>query len=372
MHINLSKEDLLHGVNTVAKAVSSKNSLPILSGIMISAKDGQITFRATDLEMAIEYTISGDIIEEGDIVVPGRYFSDLVKSLPAGLIKLECPDGMNLSIFYGQSNITVCCFDAAEFPSLPKADSAVRKQLPAPLFRKLIRQTAIATASDEIRPVFTGILLELEDNRIKMVATDTHRMAISEGTCLGEGNARLIVPGRTMTEIARLAVNDDEPVVIIADKAQVYFYTGNITFISRVISGQFPDYKSVVPAPSAFNYQATVNKAGFLESIERASLISKDQSKVKGNTVKLQWRENIAFISADVPDVGKIMEEVPIDFEGNELDCYYNGRYISECLRVLDEEKFVFRMTGAVTPAIIVPEQDNSYLYLVLPIRTAN
>lgn len=372
MRINLTKEDLFYGISTVSKAVSSKNSLPILSGIMIKAKDKHVIFRATDLEMAIECVVAADISEEGEVVVPGRYFADLVKCLPSCIVGLESVDGMNLSVYYGQSSLTVCCFDAAEFPALPSADTCVKRQLAAPLFRKLIRQTAIASATDEIRPVFTGILIELGESKLKMVSTDTHRMAVSECECAGEGTTRAIVPCRTMVEIARLASNDEEPVQILADKSQVYFYTGNITFISRVISGQYPDYKGVIPSPSAFTAQALLNKAEFYESIERASLISKDQSKIKGNTVKIAWKNDIAFISADVPDVGKIKEELIIDFEGNELDCYYNGRYISDALRVIDGEKVLFRMTGSITPAIIAPAEDNSYLYLILPIRTGN
>ena len=372
MRINLSKEDLFYGISSVNKAVAAKNSLPILGGIMIHAENNQVIFRATDLEMAIECVISADVPEEGEVVVPGRYFTDLVKCLPSCTVGLESADNMNLTMYYGQSLINVRCFDAAEFPALPKADNAVKREIPAPLFRKIVRQTSIAAATDEIRPVFTGVLLEITEDKIKLIATDTHRMALCENECRGENTARVIIPAKNMQEFARLAVNDDEPVIIMVDKSQVYFYTGNITFISRVISGQYPDYRSVIPAPSAFIAEATADRNLFLDSIERASLITKDQSKVKGNTVKIQWKENVAFISADVPDVGNIMEEVPLSFKGEEFDCYFNGRYISETLRVIDKEKFIFRLTGPLTPAVIIPEDDNTYLYLVLPIRTGN
>ena len=369
MRINCQKEDLLQGVSAVAKAVSNKNTLPILGGIMIIAKDNKITFRATDLEMAIECVVSADTPEEGEVVVPGRYFTELVRYLPEGSVGLESGDGQQLAIYYEQSQINVRCFDANEFPALPQPQGEFTRQLPSPLFRRLVKQVSIAAASDEIRPVFTGILLEFSEKKLCLVTTDTHRMAVCEVTCSGEGSTKVIIPCRNIIEMARLAVNDDEPVFITADRSQVYFNTGNITFVSRVISGQFPEYKQVIPAENMFSTQVLLRRQKLLEALERASLLSKEQGRTKGNIIKLQIMEEVLFISADVPDVGKIKEELAISLEGNELESNYNVRYLIEALRVMDEENVKLRLTGPTTPGIIVPEGEANYLYLVLPLR---
>jgi len=372
MHIICQKEDLLYGVQAVSKAVSGKNTLPILSGIMISAQDNRVVLKATDLEMAIECVIDAETPREGTVVAPGRYLIDLVRHLPSGEIGLESADGQQLLISYEQSQIAVRCFDAEEFPALPVMEGKVKREMPSPLFRRMIKQVAAAAATDEIRPLFTGILLEMLPEKLVMVATDTHRMAVGECPCGGEEDARVIVPSRNMQEIARLAVNDDEPVFIVTDKNQVYFRTGNVTFISRVISGQYPEYKQVLPAPSLFSAQAVLDRQRFLEALERASLVVRETGRLKGNAVKLKWREEAVVLSADVPDVGKIKEEIFAVFEGKQMETSFNARYLLEALKVMESEKVVMRLTGPATPSVIVPEEDQSYLYLVLPLRVGN
>ncbi|MCL2816857.1 MAG: DNA polymerase III subunit beta, partial [Clostridiales bacterium] len=265
----------------------------------------------------------------------------------------------------------VRCFDAEEFPALPVMEGKIKREMPAPLFRRMVKQVAVAAASDEIRPLFTGILLDMQQEKLVMVATDTHRMAVGECSCGGEEEAKVILPCRNMQEIARLAVNDDEPVYIVTDKNQVYFRTGSITFISRVISGQYPEYKQVLPAPSLFSAQASLEKQKFLEALERASLVVRETGRLKGNAVRLQWLEEVMFLSADVPDVGKIKEEIKTFFEGKPLESSYNARYLLEALRVMEGERVVMRLTGATSPSIIVPEDNQDYIYLVLPLRVA-
>ena len=372
MRINCQKEELLYGVSSVVKAVSTKNTLPILGGILITAKDNIVTLRATDLEMAIECTVSADVPEGGAVVVPGRYFIELVRHLPDTMIGLESADGQTLAIYYEQSQINVRCFDVNEFPALPQVDGEIKRQIPAPLFRKIVKQSTIAAASDEIRPIFTGVLMEIGAEKLTAVTTDTHRMAVCEITCSGEGEGRVIIPCRNITEMARLATNDDEPVFITVDRNQVYFNTGNITFFSRVISGQFPDYKQVIPAPSMFSTQAVIKRGKLLEALERASLLSRDQARTRGNVIKVQILNEVLFISADSPDVGKIREEMPISLEGKELESSYNVRYLIEALKVIDEDNIILRLTGATTPGVIVPEKETSYLYLILPLRITN
>ncbi len=371
MRIQCQKEDLLYGVQNVARAVSAKNTLPVLGGILIVAEEGRLIFRATDLEMSIECVVGGEIEEPGSLVVPGKYFSELVRYLPNCPITLES-NGQQLSVHYEQSQVTVNCFDVDEFPTLPPVEGQTVGRVAPAVFRRLVRQTVIAAAADEIRPVFAGILLELTADQLTLVATDTHRLAISRGGWQGSGEASFILPNRTMQEVARLAVGDEELITITAGKNQAFFSLGNITFTSRVVSGQYPEYGQVLPSEKLYNHRAVVNKQRLLEALERAGLFAREAGRSKPNMVRLHWQDDLLTMTADVPDMGRIKEEMPILLEGEGLEAGYNARYLTEALKVMEGERIIMRLTGPTTPGIIMPEEnaeDEEYIYLILPIR---
>lgn len=372
MRINCQKEDLLYGVQAVARGISGKNTLPILGGIMIEAAEDKLIFRATDLEMAVECIINAEILEPGLVVVPGKYFSELVRYLPNSLITLASQGKEQLAVDYEQSQLFVNCFDPEEFPALPQVEGEISGLVAPAVFRRLVRQVSIAAAQDEIRPIFAGILLETTPQEITMIATDTHRLAIAEGGWQGKGKSSLILPSRTLQEIARLAVNDDEMIKIITSSSQVYFCFGNITFITRVISGQYPEYRQVLPGENLYITKAFIDKQKLLESLERAALLGRDLNRGKGSIVKLSWGDDLMTISADVPDMGRIKEEIGITQEGQNLEASYNSKYLMEALKVIEGEKVIMRLTGPATPGIIMPDESpdhSSYLYLILPIR---
>ncbi|MEG2212832.1 MAG: DNA polymerase III subunit beta, partial [Clostridiales bacterium] len=218
-----------------------------------------------------------------------------------------------------------------------------------------------------------GILMEISKETIIMVATDTHRLAKGECKWQGEGEASLIMPCRTLQEIARLAVNEEENIKLTANKNQAYFRLGNLTFTSRVIVGQYPDYNQVLPSENLFSYFAVINNHRLCDALERAALISRDVTRGKGNIVRLNFEKNKVVMSAEVPDEGTIKEEIPAAVEGEELTVNYNARYLLEALKVIDEENICFRLTGATTPGIIVgdSEKEQNYFYLVLPVRVS-
>jgi DNA polymerase-3 subunit beta len=380
MKLTVQKEDLLYAVNAVGRAISNKNTLPILSGIMMEAPadlPGKLILRGTDLELAMECLIDAEIEETGKLVAPGRYLQELVRHLPEGPVSLLSNNTEEVQISYEQSQTAIRCFDPDEFPAFPTAEGNIRGKIAAPDFRRMVKQASIAAATDEVRPLFTGILVELAGQELVMVASDTHRLAISVGSWQGEssGEAKIILPCRTMQEIARLALADEGMIEIVASRNQAYFRLENITFTSRVISGQYPDYHQVLPAGSLYNCHTVINKEKLAESLERAALLLRDTARGKANIVCLNWRAEGLLLTAAAPEVGHIYEELPATLSGEPTEASYNARYLLDALKVMEEEEVAFHLTGESTPGIILPaglEQEQSpYTYLVLPVRVS-
>jgi len=378
MKLTVQKEDLLYAVNAVSRAISNKNTLPILSGVMLEAPEelpGKLVLRGTDLELAMECVIDAEVEEPGKAVAPGRYFQDLVRYLPDSPVTLTSARVEEMLMCYEQSEIAIRCHDPEEYPALPIAEGNIRGQIAVSTFRRMVKQVSIAAATEEVRPLFTGILVELAGPELIMVASDTHRLAIAVGGWQGEssGEAKLILPCRTMQEIARLAVGDEGVVEIIASRNQAYFRLENLTFASRVISGQYPDYHQVLPSPSLYNCHTLIRRDKLTEALERAALLSRDTTRGKANIVCLNWQEEGLLLTASAPDVGHIHEELPAELIGESIEASYNARYLLDALKVMDDERVAFHLTGESTPGIILPEgveqEQSPYTYLVLPLR---
>ncbi|MCL1975577.1 MAG: DNA polymerase III subunit beta [Firmicutes bacterium] len=378
MKLIVQKEDLLYAVNAVSRAISNKNTLPILGGIMMITTEslpGKLVLSGTDLEMAIECLIDADVQENGRIVAPGRYFQDLVRYLPEGPVTLFSENTNELLLSYEQSEVAIRCNDPEEFPALPTAEGNIRGQIAVSTFRRMVKQVSVAAATDVVRPLFTGILLELTGSKLVMVASDTHRLAIAEDIWQGENitEIKLILPCRTMLEIAKLAVSDEGMIEIVASRNQAFFRFENLTFATRVISGQYPDYHQVLPASSLYCCHTTIQREKLIESLERASLLSRDAVRGKTNIVCLNWREEGLLLTADSPEVGHIYEELAAIVEGTQIESSYNARYLLDALKVMDNEQVSFHLTGESTPGIILPEgseqEQSPYTYLVLPVR---
>jgi len=378
MKLTVQKEDILYAVNAVGRAISNKNTLPILNGIMLEAPQdlpGKLILRGTDLELAMECLIDAEVEQTGKVVAPGRYLQELVRHLPNGPVTLSSENSEEMRLSYEQSEIAIRCFEPEEFPALPTAEGDIRGQIGVATFRRMVKQASIAAATDEVRPLFTGILVELAGPELVMVASDTHRLAIAVGSWQGEGKgeAKLILPCRTMQEIARLAIGDEGMIEIIASRNQAYFRLENITFASRVISGQYPDYHQVLPAAGLYTCHTAIKREKLTEALERAALLSRDTARGKANIVCLKWSEEGLLLTAEAPDVGNIHEELPATLSGQSIESSYNARYLLDALKVMEDETVAFHLTGESTPGIILPEgveqEQSPYTYLVLPVR---
>lgn len=364
MKILCTKENLITGVNTVQRAVSSKNTLPILQGIKLRTEGDQLWFEATDLEIGIRCQVPVNILEEGQVVLPAKLFSEIARKLPDTDIKIESNDN-NINIYYYSSDFAVNGYDPEEYPEIADISSDEVIEIPAQLLKSMIKQTVFACALEETRPVFTGLLLHIEKENISLIGTDTHRLAYSKASVPGNTlEFKGIVPSKTMQEIYRL-LDDDDIVTIKFNNSRVIFRFGAVQIITRLIEGQFPNYKQVIP--QTCNTKLLINSRKLTDTVERASLLAKD-NYLKTNTVRFHIESAVIHIN-QYSEMGKISEQIEIGQEGEDVAISFNAKYILDLLKVVETENIVLENSGPFSPCIFRPENDDNYLCLVLPLR---
>ncbi len=367
MKVIASKDNFLHGVQVVQRAVSAKNPLPVLTGILVKASEGHLTFSATDLELGIECVVPVTVEEQGGVVLPAKYFTEIVRRLPDVAINFESNKEKNNTIIkYGQSEFNLLGMPEDDFPLLPKIDSDSILTVKQEHFKTMIKQVGFATSNDDNRPIFTGILMEIEQGNMKLVATDTHRLAYR--TSLIENGEEVleksvIIPGKTLNELNRIMTGEGEDLRIAFGENQVVFEMPGIRFISRLIEGQFPNYRQVIP--QGCKTKIKVKTKELMDSAERASLLAKEGS----NVIKFNIEEEYMLISSNSPDIGKIEEQIPIVMEGEKTQIAFNSKYLIDVIKIIDTDEMILELTGPLSPGIIKPIDDESYIYLILPIR---
>ncbi|AET65767.1 DNA polymerase III, beta subunit [Desulfosporosinus orientis DSM 765] len=367
MKIFCSKDALLSGVNAVQRAVSHKNPLPVLQGILIQTENQSLQFAATDLEMGIRCDVPAQVDEPGTTIVPAKLFAEVVRKLPDTTISLE-ERGRSIKICYYQSELVLNGYDPEEFPLLPDLIEPLSFSIPTMVFKNMIRQTIFSCATEESRPVFNGILLQIDGSMIRLVATDTHRLAymISEIANPEEVRFSGIVPSKTLSEIYRLLKDEDEVITISYSNNQVVFQFGSIYLVSRLIEGQFPNYKQVIPQTCETKVNLSVRE--FLDAVERASLLSRDKSGA--NIIRINVEGNELRID-QTSELGKISEQIGIEMEGNDVRIAFNAKFLIDALKVIDSEHVLFELSGPFSPGVMRPLDNPNYIYLVLPVRTS-
>lgn len=365
MNLIISKEDLLHAIQTVQRAVSPKNPLPILSGIKLETEDEILVATATDLEIGIRCRVKANIIEPGAAVLPAKYILELVRRLPDTPIFLNSNSQIgSMMIKYGQSETIINGFPVEEFPELPLPVSGVAFKICESVFKDAIKQIIFAAGTDENRPILTGGLLEIKNGNMQMVATDTHRLAcrkLSLENC-DYVDISLIIPGKTLNELGRIIGKPEKFVDITATPNQVLFATEDICFISRLINGRFPPYQQVIPKEPVSRVRLNTRK--LLEATERAALLAPEGSSV----IKFYIKDDILVLSSSTV-AGRIYEEIPVYYEGEPLQVAFNARYLSELLRVIVNDEIDIEFAGPLSPGVIKPVNDEGYFSLLLPVR---
>ena len=368
MHITFPKANLQKAINVLQKVSQNKTSSNLPGAIYMTTKNGQVELQGNDFELGIRLTIDGDIKEPGTLVVGSRYFQELIRKLPGDTIELYKPeDGNSLTITSGSSEFNLVTLHPDDFSLVEQIHDQDHVNIDSFAMKELIDLTNYAAATDEDRPVFTGALLEIKENEVTMVATDTHRMAVKKITIDEPATTpmRAIIPTKTLAEVSRLLPTDNPSMInIIWNRTQIVFNFESIYIISRLIEGTYPEYEKVIP--SQFDSSAVIDRREFAGAVDRVSLLAKD---ISYNVIRYDWAESNVTLSTQNTEIGMAKEDVTVEFKGTPFTISFNGRYISDILRhsTGDNIHLFLKQNG---PVVIRQDNNPNYTYVVTPVRT--
>ncbi|HEY5562249.1 MAG TPA: DNA polymerase III subunit beta [Clostridiaceae bacterium] len=354
---------LIDAISAAQKAVTGKSTKPILQGLLIKAEDGIITIIGSDIDMSIETKIQADIHEVGSIVVDSRMFGDIIRKLPNDTIMISTSESNLIEIICQKSKFNLVFMNPDEFPTLPKINENIILNIPQIILKNMIKGTIFAIAQEETRPILQGVLFELKDNKLNLVALDGYRLALRKENIENANTINAVIPGKSLTEISKILSDVETKVNITFTTNHILFNLGNTKIISRLLEGEFIKYSTILP--TEYNSKVTVKKEELLDCIERASLMSKEGSN---NLINIDILENNMVITSN-SQYGKVREELNIILEGNTLEIAFNSKYLIDILKNIEEEEIIMEYTSSVSPCIIKNSVNNNSNYLVLPVR---
>lgn len=367
MHIICDQKKLMKSITTVLKGISNKSTMPVLEGIYMEAKDDQVKFIATDLELGIETTIETKVIEEGVMVLNARLLNEITRKLPNSQVEMRIKEDGKVFIKSEQSEFDLVSYETEEYPELPRVEKDQTAKIPRGLLKNMIEQTTFAVSQDESRLILTGGLLEIEEDTLSMVALDGYRLALRKGEIKGSQNHKVVIPGKTLNEVGRIIDEDLEAdLQILFTDSHILFDLGKTKVISRLLEGQFIDYKQILP--DEHRLAVEVPRQSLLHSIERASLLAKEGNN---RLVKFKIEDHQLHISSN-SEHGQVHEQIGIDQQGDDLEIAFNAKYLIDALKVIEEEEVKLLFTSNVSPGIITSTENDHYTYLVLPVRLSN
>ena len=364
MKFEVEKEKLLLGINAALKAVASKTTMPILECFLLETKENHLKITATDLDLGIEYSVVANIIEEGKATIDAEMFSEIIRKLPENLITISLNEQKLLTIECEGSFFKLVTVDSSEFPALPNINVEQYIEIKQNVLKEMIRKTIFAVGIDENRPIFTGCLMELKDNVLNMVALDGFRLAMQSKVFVGTTNTfKAIIPGRTLNEISKILQDDDEIIKIGVSRNQGLFEMADFKAVTRILEGEFLDYNNVIPKEREL--RVIVDKNTFINSLERAALMSKEDRQFP---IKVTINNNIMVIACVVQS-GDVREELLVESVGKNLEIGFNPKYLIEAVKAVSEDQIVLDFGTSISPCVIRPMEGNEFTYMVLPVR---
>lgn len=378
MKFSINRTAFLKKLKDVQLAVSSRTTIPILTGIKLVADAEGIKLTGSNSDISIETLLSVhdekaalQIEEEGSIVLqPARFFSDIVNKLPDETFSVEVLDRVQTAIKSASSSFIINGLDAANYPHLPEIDTDQAFTLPVQLLKTVVKQTVIAVSSHESRPILTGVNLSLSEGRLKAVATDSHRLSqrVIPLETAGDFSYNIVIPGKSLQELSRLLDDSLDEITVAIAENQILFKTEDTYFYSRLLEGNYPDTDRLIPETSST--QITLDAQVLLGAVERASLLSHEG---KNNVVKLSVKQNELEITGNSPEVGRVNEHVSFkQIEGEEMDISFNPDYLKAALNTFGPVEITLKLISTLRPFVLVPSEDNrEFIQLITPIRTS-
>ena len=368
MRIICEKENIIKALNSVTKAVSSKPTMPILEGILIQTNNKEVKLTTYDLEIGIEYVINCEVQEEGAIVINATMFSEIIRKLPNTEITIYVNENNLLVIECEGSLYKLATMNPSDFPELPKISIENSIQIEQNTLKEMIRRTIFAVSTEENRPIFTGCLFEIINNKLNVVAVDGFRLAWKSKYLQTKVNDfKAVIPGRTLNEINKILADSFELITIGVAKNQALFELENCKIVTRLLDGEFLNYSSVIP--EMWETRIRVNRTNLLNCFERISLISSSSmEKEKKYPVKVAIDIGKIIISC-TNQTGDAKEEMLVSTEGKNLEAGFNPKYFLDACRCIDDEEIFVDFGTSISPCIIRPVEDGDYIYMILPIR---
>jgi DNA polymerase III subunit beta len=359
----------------VSRGVSARSTIQLLGGILLEAGEGLVRLSATDMEISVQTSSPAEVEEEGRVVIPARIFNDIVRSLPAGSLSLEHDEtGGTVRLAAGENEYRIRAYAADDFPQLPGFDAESAFRMSGELLVETVEKVSRSYSRDETRPVLTGILISFEENRVRMVTTDSYRLSIKEtelATTAFEGSRESIIPARAMQEVSRIfSGSDEDEVEVSLSENQALFRIGDVLFGTRLIDGNFPEYRRLLP--TTFEREISVGREELMSTLRRVNLFAQRQTPPV--PVSLSFSEGAVEVIVRNGEVGEAHERLPATSEDDFL-ISFNPGYLLDGVSAIDTEKVVFKLNEALKPGLIVPgqngegEEEPDFLYLIMPMR---
>lgn len=365
MKFRISKEAFLDGLQKVQHVVSSRTTLPILSNVLLVAKDGRLKFTTTDLDVGITGSVEAQVDKEGATTLPAKRLVSIVRELPASEVEVSVDSKNHASIRSGPSFFKIIGLGESEFPPLPDFANAKEFRIPHSVLRDGLRKTAYAISTDETRYVLNGIFASFREGKLTLVATDGRRLAMvdSDLEFPASHETDVIIPTKAVNELQRLLGDSGEVVVKLSD-SQISFSVGDSLLCSKLIEGNYPNYRQVIPGDS--NERVIFSREGLLETVRRVSLLSSDKS----NSVKLVFGENRVEVTANSPDVGEAQETIDVVYQGPAMQIAFNPEFLMAPLRNLESEQVYLDLIDEMSPGVLRIE--GTFLYVLMPMRVTH
>ena len=362
MRLTIEKNQLLSSLTAVSKGMSSRSTMPILSGVLLIANSDELVLRTTDLEISIQSKVAALIEGEGETVVPGRLFTDIIKSLPEAAVSIV-DDGNGMTLTCEESTFSINTLSPLDYPVFPTFDVAKQITIKSKDLQTMVRKALKAVSRDESRPVLTGVLMKVNNGKLFFVATDSYRLAISQKAVETNTDFEVIVPGSVLDEIVRLGASA-ESVIISETENQIVFEVGKTIFISRKIEGLYPNYEVLIPQEKIVT--AVLSAPELLTTIKRVSITSGNHGPVK---LSIDPNNQKITVSSKTLDVASATERIDAQIDGDFLETGFNHQYIIDGLSVIDTDEVLFESQGALKPGVLKTSGDDEFLYLTMPVR---